>query len=69
MVQFCCLLYFKLMIYFPALRISVIFLTCTSTFSEVIPELTIRNISGSEEELKDEIVMMDREEGSYFGMK
>ncbi|KAL5261836.1 hypothetical protein ACHWQZ_G007515 [Mnemiopsis leidyi] len=23
----------------------------------------------SEEELKDDIVMMDREEGSYFGMK
>jgi len=57
------------MIYFPTLRISVIFLTCTSTFSEVTPELTVRNISGSEEELKDEIVMMDREEGSYFGMK
>ena len=57
------------MIYFPALRISVICLTCTSTISEVTQKLTVRNISDSEEELKDEIVMMDREEGGYFGMK
>ena len=33
---------------------------CASSFN-VVPF--------SEEELKDDIVMMDREEGSYFGMK